>query len=357
MSKVCLFGNNTKAFFALLRAGLWEEVNLFDYGEIDFKILYDMSEEQTVLGVVTAGLNHVTGTTIPKQELLQFIGSTMQIEERNKAMNSFIADLVEGMRKSGIYTLLVKGQGIAQCYERPLWRNSGDIDLFLSEGNYEQAKRYLLALSDDNKIERQYSKEQGISIGPWYVEVHGTQRTGLSQRVDLTIDSVQKDIFYGGNVRSWTNGRTQVFLPAPSNDVFFVFTHFLKHFYKGEGASIRQLCDCCRLIWTYKDVLNYVQLEKWLRRAGLMPEWRLFAAIAVDFMGMPAECMPLYDKRNKWSKKAGKAIELILSERRGGRLHAFLSVIRILPFKTLCYFSSILFEVNYLKIKEKYLVP
>ena len=35
----------------------------------------------------------------------------------------------------------------------------------------------------------------------------------------MFIDEVQKDVFCGGNVRSRQNGKTQVFLPAPNEDV------------------------------------------------------------------------------------------------------------------------------------------
>lgn len=55
-------------------------------------------------------------------------------------MNLFIGELVENMRKAGVYLLLVKGQGIAQNYERPLWRAAGDIDFFLSRENYKNAQ-------------------------------------------------------------------------------------------------------------------------------------------------------------------------------------------------------------------------
>lgn len=73
-------------------------------------------------------------------------------------MNKFIAEMVDKMRVVGIYTLLVKGQGIAQCYERPLWRVSGDVDLLLSEENYQKAKEYLVPLSTFQKSEGRYSK-------------------------------------------------------------------------------------------------------------------------------------------------------------------------------------------------------
>jgi len=52
------------------------------------------------------------------------------------------------LRAAGVETLLVKGQGIAQCYERPLWRASGDIDLLVDADKYESAKSVVLPWAD-----------------------------------------------------------------------------------------------------------------------------------------------------------------------------------------------------------------
>ena len=254
------------AFLALVRAGLWAGVESSDLvnhvitESVDWNEVYQLSGEQSVVGLVTAGIEHVKDIKIPQDIVLQFIGESLQLEQNNREMNNFIAEIVDKMRKEDIYTLLVKGQGIAQCYDRPLWRASGDVDLLLSDSNYINAKRLLLSMATVNKNEERYSKHLGMNIDPWYVEIHGTMRTGLSGRVDKVVDSVQHDIFYGGNVRLWMNGKTSVFLPAPDNDVIFVFTHFLKHFYK-EGMSLRQVCDWCRLLWTYRDSLNHELLK------------------------------------------------------------------------------------------------
>ena len=122
--------NNQKVFFELLRAGLWEkDARLSQYKEIDYSVILKLAEEQSVVGLVAAGLEHVVDVKVPQQWALQFAGQTIQLEQRNKAMNAFIAKLIEKLRYNNVYTLLVKGQGIAQCYERPLWRASGDVDL------------------------------------------------------------------------------------------------------------------------------------------------------------------------------------------------------------------------------------
>ena len=316
--------NNQRAFFELVKAGLWADTESTDLqsqgftGSVDWKKVYQLSVEQSVQGLVLSGIektntNRTDHTNrVPQELLLQWIGEVQMIEQQNKAMNIFVAKLIDHLRSQDIYALLVKGQGIAQSYERPLWRVSGDVDLLLSDVNYEKAKNVLLPLAIDVEHEYKSFKHIGMTMnGGYVVELHGTMHSRLSKRVDRGIDEGQNDVFYGGSVRSWLNGNTQVFLPGINNDVIFVFTHILHHFYI-EGIGLRQICDWCRLLWTYKDSLNRGLLEKRIRKMGLMSEWKSFAAVAVDWLGMPVEAIPLYSYDRKWSKKAEKIIEFVL---------------------------------------------
>lgn len=303
------------AFFELVKAGLWEkEARLSGLNNIDFTAIYGMAEEQSVVGLIVAGLEHVQDVKVPKEVALSFAGYALQIEQRNLAMNDFIANLIIILRKQGIYALLVKGQGIAQCYERSLWRASGDVDLLLSKDNYEKAKEYLLPQAKYVEKEYSYLKHIGMTLDEDYVvELHGALHSRLSRRVDKVIDEAQKSVFFGGNVRSWANGSTTVFLPAPDEDVIFIFTHFLRHFFF-EGIGLRQICDWCRLLWTYKDSLDYELLESRIQKMGLMSEWKAFAAFAVKWLDMPAEAMPLFSADSKWARKADKICAFVMQE-------------------------------------------
>lgn len=301
-----------KVFLELVRAGLWErDVELQKYGDIGFSKILRLAQEQSVVGLVAAGLERVTDMKVPQTIAFTFAGEVLQIEQRNKAMNEFVARLIEKLRANDIYTLLVKGQGIAQCYEKPLWRSSGDVDLLLSEDNYEKAKKVLLPLASSVEQEFVFLKHLGMTIDGWEVELHGSQRPRLTKRIDRAVDEVQGDVFYGGKVRSWMNGQTQLFLPAPDEDVIFVFTHILHHYYQ-EGIGLRQICDWCRLLWTYKDSLDCGLLESRLRKMGLMSEWRAFAAYAVDYLGMPQYDVPLYSSDKKWLKKAKRINDFVM---------------------------------------------
>ena len=361
------FDKLTKTFLALVKAGLWEKESLLSQnGDIDFQKVYRLAEEQSVIGVVASGLEYVTDVKLPKEKVLQFVGHTLMLEQQNRAMNDYLAKLIEILRLHGVYTLLLKGQGVAQSYERPLWRACGDIDLFLSDNNYTVAKRVLMPLA--SSVEEEYVREKhfGMTIDGWEVELHGHLYSGLSSRVESELDKLQEDTFYGGQVRSWMNGQTQIFLLKAENDAFYVFTHILQHFYK-EGIGLRQVCDWCRLLFRYRGELDLRMMESRIKRAGLMSEWKAFGALAVDYLGMPVEAMPFYSNSTKLKKKARLIMEFVLKSGNmghnrdmshfskypylirkcvsmGRRISDLINHARIFPLDSLQFFPRIMFN-------------
>ncbi len=304
--------NNRRVFFLLLQAGLWgKDVRLSVYNDVDYSEVNKMAEEQSVVGIIVAGIEHVIDSVIPKDFLLQLVGMTLQIEQRNSSMNVFIEELVGVMRKAGIYVLLIKGQGVAQCYERPLWRACGDVDFYLSEENYENAKQLLVPRATQVETENSESLHIGMTIGGYVVELHGTLKSGLSSRIDKGLLQIQNSIIFDGRVRSWINGKAQVFLPGADEDVVYSFTHILQHFYRG-GIGIRQICDWSRLLWTYKDSLELELLESRIRKMGLMSEWKAFGAFVVNYLGMPSGAMPFYSSSGKWECKAKQICAFVM---------------------------------------------
>ena len=311
--------HNIQACFAVLQAGLANDgkPDIRIDGTTDWEEVYRLATEQSVLGLILAGLEHSSVKPL-LMLLLQWIGEVQIIEQRNKEMNTYLAELIENLRGSDVYAILVKGQGVAQCYEKPLWRCSGDIDLLLSNDNYQKAKSALIPIANEVADEDETTKHQALIINEFDVELHGKMPFSLSKRVEEGIDEVLNDLFCRGNVKSWDCNGTQFFLPSPDNDVILVFTHFLHHFFI-EGVGLRQICDWCRLLYTYKDSLNYRLLESRIRKMGLMSEWKAFYNLASRYLGMPD-----YDSRSmvngswlmscdsRFDKKADKIMELVL---------------------------------------------
>lgn len=75
---------------------------------------------------------------------------------------------------------------------------------------------------------------------------------------------------------------------------------------------MRQFCDWCRLLWTYRSEIDVALLEKRLKKMGLMTEWKAFAAYAIDYLGMPVEAMPLYSADRCWKKKAERINQFVM---------------------------------------------
>lgn len=308
-----MLSNNQEAFLALLRGGLWETgVQLLPYGEIDFKEIYRLAHEQTVVGLVAAGLEYVTDTKIPSEDALTFAGEALQLEQRNLSMNSFLSEQIQNLRSNGIDPVIMKGQGVAQCYDRPLWRASGDIDFLLNPEDFKQTKSLLKLNFPSNGEGRDYDKHIGFWINEWEVELHGSLSCGLSNRMDKALKEILFEIVNKRNIRVWNNNGTEVYLPKDDYDVFVLFTHIIKHYYKG-GVGIRQICDLCRLLWYYKDKIDEEFVREWLVKMGLMTEWKVLSAYMTSYLGLPKDAVPLYDDNNKWKRKAALLNDYIIS--------------------------------------------
>lgn len=304
--------NNQQAFLALVRAGLWEkDVLLALYEPFDIKEVYRLAQEQAVAGLVAAGLEHVKDVKLPKEDILLLVGQTLQLEQRNLAMNVFLSSLIDRMREADIYTILVKGQGVAQCYERPLWRACGDIDLLFDDDNYYKAKSLLLPIAERVHDEDKERKHLGVSIKSWEVELHGTLRTNLGRRIDTIIDEVQRGIFQGNYLRKWRKENTCVLLPSVNDDIILIFSHILQHFFI-EGIGLRQICDWCRLLWSYRNEIDLELLESRLRMMGVMTEWKAFAFLAVNEIGMPNEAMPFNNASYCWKDKSYRILTFVM---------------------------------------------
>lgn len=289
---------HTEFFFSLLRVGLWENCCLpatpagshIPVDEVDWECVLKLAKQQSVEGLVAAGIE-ICRANVPQFPIsrfctMKFIKQVIQLEKRNVAMNQFIGLMTKKMHNAGIETVLVKGQGVAQCYERPLWRTCGDVDFFLDKDNYERAKEFLMPYA--SVVENEYVREKHLGMGfsKWVVELHGTLHGGLSLRINRVLDEIQRETFRDGQVRFWDNNGVTVKMLSVENDIVFVFAHFINHFFK-EGLGLRQICDWCRLLWVHQDRMDMALIEKRIRQMGLVTEWNAFVTYALLYLGLP----------------------------------------------------------------------
>ena len=60
----------------------------------------------------------------------------------------------------------------------------------------------------------------------------------------------------------------------------------LQHFFVG-GVGLRQICDWCRLLWTYRERIDRDLLLRRLQEMWIVSEWKAFGAFAVEYLGLP----------------------------------------------------------------------
>jgi hypothetical protein len=142
-----------KEFLALLKAGLWgSEPDVSVFGkDTDWDMVYQLTKEQTVVGVVTDGIS-----ALPKQyhgprpKIMQFYARTMNLEDENRRMNSFVPQLMIQLERKGVHSMLLKGAGVATCYRQPLHRVVGDIDLLVLDAEeYRKARELMLMIAEE----------------------------------------------------------------------------------------------------------------------------------------------------------------------------------------------------------------
>ena len=75
---------------------------------------------------------------------------------------------------------------------------------------------------------------------------------------------------------------------------------------------MRQICDWCRLLWTYRERIDRDLLLRRLREMGIVSEWKAFGAFAVEWLGMPVEAMPLYSPEASWRRRAKRIGRVVL---------------------------------------------
>lgn len=298
--------NPVEAFFALVRGGMWETpVSLGPMDESDWKTVWKMAQKQTVTGLVGAGMEHLKENRPPKSFRNAVIAAVYGIGQRNRQLNDFLEKQASDFAEMGVRPLLIKGQGVAQCYERPMLRSPGDIDYLAMGDDFTKLAAYFLEQSDGRDEQTIGSSHQVLYMGDIEVELHGNINMGLGEKWDRILQDKQDREFSQYHFRAWG----KQWLPSVQFDLIQVFTHILKHFYKG-GIGLRQVCDWCRLLYVGYDELDQQVLRSDLEELHLVKEWQVFGCFAVDYLGMPAERIPFY--LPKYHRKSRHVAEFIL---------------------------------------------
>ena len=293
------------AFFELLRGGLWPDCghtadSLLHNGAVDWHEVYRLASEQSVLGLVLAGVERLPlNQRPPKMLLLQWIGEVQMVEWQNKRMNQELAELASICEKKDLEYIVVKGQTVGCLYPKSGLRQAGDID-FLVHGTSNLVDDFSRALGVD--IPKMVEYEVGFDRNNIRYELHTSLRGWAAkkhqQKWDELIDNEWSKKYFvdidGESVRTL----------SPTVNAAYIFIHLFFHLIR-EGVSLRQLCDWALVLHHYKDEIDSDLLVTILHELGLFGAYCAFETILVDRLGLPMGELPVSidDDDRKWQGK------------------------------------------------------
>lgn len=307
-------GKMYPVFFSLLRSGMYgtpiPEAELPD--SIDWKSIIALARKHVVLGIIIDSVAllpehlHPSASTMDKMNKF-----AIGLIQTNLILDRTAARLVTFLREHDIEGVLLKGQGVARFYRQPQMRQCGDIDFYVGRKIYKKAvalcKAHLMKKGGDCHETDQHFD---FTLDKVTIELHRIASRIYSPVRNAAFQKwVEEELEHSPERRTLTVGETDLSLPSLDFDAIYIFYHAWRHFITG-GIGMRQICDWAMIFHSKSEDIDKDKLVKNIRRFGMTVGWKLFACIAVRYLGVGAEKIPLYDP--SFSKKADKVLEDIL---------------------------------------------
>ena len=306
--------SHEKLFFEILQNGLWGKPIEAVPTRNDMLHVVKLALTQTVLGIV--GNVIITDKTLSsyltERELAYLRKLVMSVVSVSYTWNCSVRNIFMEMHDNGVEPILLKGQGIAQYYPNPDFRQCGDIDLYVGKQYFEKACEVVKALATENDMAtvKHTKKHFHIYLGKVPVELHLYSDVYYPKRLDRIYQEISDAGISVAPVEVELAGYP-VKTPSVNFNVFYIFNHLWHHFI-ADGVGLRQICDLCVLLHRFHGQIDYNYLRNVLERMGLMKQWKIFGSIAVDKLGLPVEEYPFYDK--KYSRLKEKVFRLVMLE-------------------------------------------
>lgn len=248
----------------------------------EWEYLYLIANKQALLGVcyyaVQRLIKQEQSVNIPEAVRMQWLGMTVQIQQRNEVLNRRCAELQNMLNDAGFRSCILKGQSIAKLYNLVLdfnfnkddnrdhgnnpkynlgfYRQSGDIDVWL-EGSRLQIMDYVnhVAPTDDvrwlhTRLDVFDDAEVEIHFMPSYLECPWHNRA-----LQRFFESEKEACFA---IDANTDRFNQVFILA----------HAFRHLFS-EGVGMRQLMDYYFVLKNSVESIPRKEFSLILSRTGM----------------------------------------------------------------------------------------
>ncbi len=266
-----------KAFFKLLRLAVDDANDDVDVqlDALGWKVVYEMSCKQALTAVVLDGVERLPADRKPpKTVLMPWISVVQQIEVTNRRLNHVAVKVCEKFRSEGMSGVVLKGQGNAVLYPRPLHRMPGDIDLWLDcdrKTLVAYVRRYC------PHVEVVYHHVDFPVMKETEIELHFTPSW---------MNCLWSNLRLQRQFRLWKEeslahrvvlpeGAGEISVPSLAMNRVYLLLHIYRHLFD-EGIGLRQLLDYYYIL---RQPCTESECEETLRVLGCLRMKRFAAAV------------------------------------------------------------------------------
>lgn len=300
----------------------------FKPGSVDWQAVLRIAKEQTMVVVVTDGIEMLPRELWPpKEAMLKLAMMRLKTEQAHRLLNSTIAQIVNALETEGVHSVLLKGQGIAQNYHCPESRTCGDIDLYTGLGGYKRAFEVIEALHEGkpHKEAAECPHHLHTNLNGVEVEIHRHASIIHGRRMDANFQSWTRESlderFGTGLLEVWDNGGTPVALAPATFNAFFILHHAVRHM-TTEGVGFRQICDWVMLLHKCHAQVDVQLLRGKLKELHMERIWAEFGRLAVNYLGLPVEELPLAPDQIVPTRRTRRLLQHIFISGNFGRFDA-----------------------------------
>ena len=238
------------------------------------------AERQTVVGIAFNEIGQ-SDVKLEKADVFYYMGLCQQIKQQNGWVNIVLKDLALLLNSHGIRYAVVKGQITALSYPDPMLRQSGDIDFFCDEKDFERTKSLI-------------EKEWGVTFKGDRSNHHHIEfeRNGILVEMHHKLiklyrnrdDDYWKELCKQPFSQVMIDG-APVSTLSPTLHALYTFLH-LDHHLLELGVGLRQFCDLAVLLHGQKEAIDKNALRQYLSALGMVRAYKACGTILVDYLGM-----------------------------------------------------------------------
>ncbi len=279
-----------------------EQKEVPDMMGMDWRGLYQFSQEQAIVGIVLVGIDRISKSQkvdIPQDLLFEWIGQANMIETQNKLVNQRVKELTEYLNQQGKKNCILKGQGNALMYPNSAMRTPGDIDVWL-QGTKKEVAAFAHQRFPDMNV--QYHHMEYPIFDDIEVEVHYYPSFCYNKLHNYRL---QKYFRESGETQFRNVNSNGYAVPTNAFNLVFQLSHMMRHFFT-QGIGLRHAVDYYYLL--RQDISDKEKQEavSVMKRCGMYKFFCSVLWIEKEILGL--------DKNVDIAKANLKAGKLVLKE-------------------------------------------